>query len=214
MAGLKESINGRLCSKRFNVLNIPEIQCYFEIYPNGDDEDSRGQVWIFLYVESGDELKVKIDGKFCVESAGYISEENYDYDEFNGWGFQICETAELFDPSKKFIVDGEFVFKCEGTLSVEKEKPVTGNLITFGAGYVANMLFWMNEDKNFIIRVGHKCIKVSLTFKKQVYIYINLLKIYNIYNNLHRSTKLFSLFTLLSSKLCSIPALKKQWKTK
>ena len=159
---MKESNNGRFCSKRLIASNISGVQYYLTIYPNGDCEDRRGKVWIFLYVSLENESKVKVDSKFCIESAGWTDKLSEQYLLSKGRGFSPCGIADLFDPAKKFIVNGKLIIECDGYLSVEKPRPKDGN--TLDAGHIGRKL-WMNDDKDFTIHVGNESIKVSLFVK-------------------------------------------------
>ena len=159
MAALKESKNGRLLSKSFFASNIPGIQYDLRIYPNGYDEVTRGEVYICLFVNLEKEPKVKADAKFCIKSAGWTEEFNHEYHDFVFKDVSLCKTADLFDSSKHFIVGGKLIVKCVGYLSVEKPKLDNGN--TWDAGHVGRKL-WMDNYKDFTIRVGNESIEVSL----------------------------------------------------
>ena len=163
LAALKDSIEGTLCSKKFKASNIPGVQYFLRIYPNGDDDQRRGKVYIFLYINLGKESKVKVDGKFCIESAGWTKELNHEYLLSQSRGYSPCTTADFYDSTKKFIVNGKIIVTFEGIISAEKEKIENGSEseIDMGIGHVAN-LFWMNEDKDFTIHVGENSVKVSI----------------------------------------------------
>ena len=98
---LKDSKNNEyLCSKKCKASNIPGLQYYLTIYPNGDKENRRGEVLIFLYVKIGKESKVKVDGKFCIESAGWTANLQFEYHVTECRGFTACKTADLYDSTK------------------------------------------------------------------------------------------------------------------
>ena len=199
---MKDSIDARLCSTRFNASNIPGIQYCLKLYPNGKDEARRGEVLMVLYVNLGNESKVKVDGKFCIESTFQTTKLNHEYHRAEGCGSSPCETADFFDSKKNYIVDGLFVLKFEGTLSVEKEKTENGNKIKSVTGHLGP-LFWMNEDKDFTIHVGESAVKVSFELTVLVC---------NIY--IFRFINQFSLLIPPFSKQCSNLTRKKRKKIK
>ena len=79
LAALKGSIKGKLCSKIYNASNIPGVNYYLRIYPNGKKVFLRGDVWICLYINVGNESKVNVDGKFRIESAGWNQKLYHEY---------------------------------------------------------------------------------------------------------------------------------------
>ena len=190
LAALKDSKNKCLCTKKLDASNIPGVKYYLSIFPNGNTESSRGEVCVFLQVDVGNELKVKGDGKFYIDSVACADELDHEYHNSEGYGFSPCITADLFDSTQKFIVDGKLIIKFEGTLTVEK--PRIENEINLGTGLVAN-LFWMNEDKDFTIHVGQNAVKVSFN-----YLHYFTMPIYKF-----RFINAFSLFIPPFSKLCS-----------
>uniref|UniRef100_A0AC34GCQ2 MATH domain-containing protein n=1 Tax=Panagrolaimus sp. ES5 TaxID=591445 RepID=A0AC34GCQ2_9BILA len=119
---LKDSIDGSLCSKRFNVSNIPDVQYFLVIYPNGSKEDRRGQTWITLYLKCSD--NIKIEAEFCIKvaSANFEISSKHIFDKSFGRGGKCCTTAELFDPEKGFIVDGKLTTEMDGIFMTEKEE--------------------------------------------------------------------------------------------
>ena len=163
LATLKESDSGYLCSKQLNASNIPGIQYFLTVYPNGSDKSSSGNVLIFLHVNLKNGSNVKVDGKFCIDSAEFSAELKIEYQISEGRGCLPCKTDDLFDSTKNFIVDGTFVLTFEGILSADKEKTENGNEINLVAGHLGP-LFWMNEDKDFTINVGENSVKVSFSF--------------------------------------------------
>ena len=192
LVALKDSNKKCLRTKRFNASNIPGVQYYLTIYPNGNNEDNRGEVWVFLQVELGNESKVKVNGKFCIDSADWTEKFNEDYHRTEGCGLTPCETADLFDSMQNLIVDGKLTLTFEGILSVDKEKTDNGIEINLGTGHLGS-LFWLNEDKDFTIHVGENAVKVSFT----------LLQCYVLYIYIFRSINMFLLFIPPFSKQCS-----------
>ena len=163
MAALKDSIDGCLNSKRVNASNIPGVKYFLSVFPNGHCVDRRGKVMIFLYVDVGKESRVKADGKFHIESAGWTEKLNHEYLRTKGSGFSPCKTVDFFDSKQKFIVNGELIVTFEGKLIVNKEKAENGNENKSVTGQLGS-LFWMNEDKDFTINVGENAVKVSFNF--------------------------------------------------
>ena len=187
---MKFSNDEFLWSKKIYASNIPGVQYYLRIYPNGSDEESLGEVCIFLFVDIGNESKVKADGKFCIDSANCADELDYEYLKTEIYGFSPCKTADFFDSKQKFIVDGKLIVTFEGILSVEK--PRTENEINLGTGNLGS-LFWMKENKDFTIHVGENAVKVGFT----------LLQCYVLYIYIFRSINAYSLFIPLFLNQCS-----------
>uniref|UniRef100_A0A914PS15 MATH domain-containing protein n=1 Tax=Panagrolaimus davidi TaxID=227884 RepID=A0A914PS15_9BILA len=116
---LKNSINNEyLQSQKFTVILSSNVQYFIKIYPNGDTDERRGKTWVFLYLDLGNEKKVKAEYKFSIWSSKL--KLNYVFEKSTGWGVSCCTTDELFDPTNKFIVDGKLTLKVKGILKTEK----------------------------------------------------------------------------------------------
>ena len=203
LAALKDSDNGYLSSKGLYASNIPGVQYYLSIYPNGNKERHRGRVSIYLCVDIGNESKVKVDGKFCIESNLKTRKLNFEYRHSGVRGGSPCTIADFLDSTQKFIVNGKFILTFKGILSVDKEQSNNANEINLGTAHLGP-LFWMNEDKDFTINVGENSVKASFN-----YLHYFTMLIYKF-----RSINRFFVFIPLYFKLCSILDLKKRKKTK
>uniref|UniRef100_A0AC34F579 Uncharacterized protein n=1 Tax=Panagrolaimus sp. ES5 TaxID=591445 RepID=A0AC34F579_9BILA len=124
---LKESENRRVDGKCFYAFNIPGLQYYIEIFPNGHDDEFRGQTWIFLHVNGSNERKITAEVSLSIESADCLESFNYVYDECDGYGYTCCKTVDFFDSNNNFFVNGEVTIKAEGIFKVER--PSTSKIL-------------------------------------------------------------------------------------
>uniref|UniRef100_A0A914YZ10 BTB domain-containing protein n=1 Tax=Panagrolaimus superbus TaxID=310955 RepID=A0A914YZ10_9BILA len=152
---IKDKPGEYLKSNVFNASNIPDLQYFITICPNENVEDLLGQTWIYFHLRYEDELKIEANFDIKIESANYSSKENYVFEESDEWVGECCNTEELFDPEKRYIVDGKMIIKIEGTLTTEKEMPKKSE--TFGDNRDALCLgLWNQENKDFTIIVDEK----------------------------------------------------------
>uniref|UniRef100_A0AC35F6S5 BTB domain-containing protein n=1 Tax=Panagrolaimus sp. PS1159 TaxID=55785 RepID=A0AC35F6S5_9BILA len=145
----KESVK----SEKFNASKMSGVK--YNLAAEMDDEDP-SKVMIFLELDYHLIKKIVGNCAFAVKSATYEStHKGCDFSGSSGWGGQLCKMDELFEPEKKFFVDGYMVVELEGTL-----KPEGG--IKRKAGKLASLcqLLWEREDdKDVTIVAGQKEIK-------------------------------------------------------
>uniref|UniRef100_A0AC34FNX5 BTB domain-containing protein n=1 Tax=Panagrolaimus sp. ES5 TaxID=591445 RepID=A0AC34FNX5_9BILA len=120
LIALKDYEIGFLCGKYFYAFNIPGLQYYIKIYPNGDDEQHLGETWIFLNVNGSKERKITAQFTISIESANYSKSFNYVYETHTGWGSTCCKTVEFFESKNKYFVDGEIKIKVKGIFKTER----------------------------------------------------------------------------------------------
>ena len=116
---------------------------------------TRGEVWIFLRVETGNETEVTANGSFLFEAAGRRTKINNRYRKSEGSGFKLCTTAEFFDPAENYFVDGKLILKCHVSLVVERED----DEVPWDAGSISST--YNEAGKNFEFIVDEHSIKVS-----------------------------------------------------
>ena len=133
LAALKDSKGGFLSLPLFTDSKI-RSKCSLEIYPDGLDEDERGQTWLYFVVKPGKKEMVKAQLKFGIQSIGKSWSAKCNRATYGKWGAYWCTTTQLVDPEMKFLVDGKLIVKCDGTLSLEKKPPGNGTEITDNGG--------------------------------------------------------------------------------
>uniref|UniRef100_A0AC34G416 BTB domain-containing protein n=1 Tax=Panagrolaimus sp. ES5 TaxID=591445 RepID=A0AC34G416_9BILA len=159
-----EAENKKLHSESVNAFNIPGVQYYISISLNDEEQDRRGEAWIFFYLHFSDEIKIESDFTITIESANYHTNCNYVFEKSIGWGEMIGTTKELFDPQNRYIVDGKLTFKVEGTLMVEKGLPKKAETFGDHCNALCLNLWNQEENKDFTIVAGgkeiaaHKCV--------------------------------------------------------
>ena len=141
-------------SKRYKT-SIPGVEYRLVIYPNGHNERNRGQVWIFLFTNLRVN-KIMVDWTISIKSASYKKSEKLCYSK-------ICNLPDLFNPDKKFIVDGKMTIKLKGTLkAVDLKRKSTSEICTLGE------MLSERKDMDFVITVGSEVVKVSLNFSLSI----------------------------------------------
>uniref|UniRef100_A0AC34FB18 MATH domain-containing protein n=1 Tax=Panagrolaimus sp. ES5 TaxID=591445 RepID=A0AC34FB18_9BILA len=120
LIALKDSENGFLKGKYFYAFNIPGLQYHVKIYPNGDEEDNRGETWIYLRVNGSKERKITTKFTIAIESANYSESFDEVYETFTGWGSTCCKSDEFFDSKNKYFVNEEVTIKIKGIFKTDK----------------------------------------------------------------------------------------------
>uniref|UniRef100_A0AC35G4J2 BTB domain-containing protein n=1 Tax=Panagrolaimus sp. PS1159 TaxID=55785 RepID=A0AC35G4J2_9BILA len=135
LISLKDSENG--CVYSALVSNISGFQYGLEIFPNGNNDKHRGETWIFLHLKLGNVKKVKADYTVKIESANFIDEFIYTYDE----------------KSSNYGTDVARIFTLANEKDAEEQQKWEGREL--------GDLLWKNDDyKDCTIVVGEKEIKV------------------------------------------------------
>uniref|UniRef100_A0A914PJB9 MATH domain-containing protein n=1 Tax=Panagrolaimus davidi TaxID=227884 RepID=A0A914PJB9_9BILA len=109
--------NKYLDSEKFTAIQSSGAQYFLRIYPCG--RNSAGKTQIFLHLKLGNEKNNKAEFKFSIKSSNWNHEETC-FLEDKTFIFGCTIDDEIFDLSKKFIVDGKFSLKFKGTLKIKK----------------------------------------------------------------------------------------------
>uniref|UniRef100_A0A914PV69 BTB domain-containing protein n=1 Tax=Panagrolaimus davidi TaxID=227884 RepID=A0A914PV69_9BILA len=163
---LKNSMNNEcLESNKFAAFTDSGTKYFLQIFPNGDTDERRGETWVFLHLELGNEKKVKADYKLLIKLANWSSKVDYVFEKSTGYGASCCTTDELFDTNKKFIVDGKLTVKVKGILKTVETNNEMGFLQT-KLKWIRNLCNLWNigfEDFTIVTADGkelkvHKCV--------------------------------------------------------
>uniref|UniRef100_A0A914QQ88 BTB domain-containing protein n=1 Tax=Panagrolaimus davidi TaxID=227884 RepID=A0A914QQ88_9BILA len=156
----KNSGNG-LFSEWFDASNIPGVRYRIGIFfflgdaMIGPNSLETGKTW-FFYFELN---KRNIDAVFnmTIKSANYVLKKHLIPGKKDIIEEKLCTTEELFDPEKRFIVDGKMTVYMDGILSIEKEAE-NEILLQFDDTFDSKLglALWEQENKDFIISAGGK----------------------------------------------------------
>uniref|UniRef100_A0A914QFJ4 BTB domain-containing protein n=1 Tax=Panagrolaimus davidi TaxID=227884 RepID=A0A914QFJ4_9BILA len=153
----EESYKGRLRSKCINIAKFNNAKYHLQIRPSVIRESGiEAQTELFLYVEMGDETKIEAAFDISIDSANYNHGNNFVYEKAYGRGTSLCSTADLLDPSKRFIDNGYLTINLNGILMKQKKQFITLNY----KRCLAPKCFSKNGDKDFLIIVNDKEVQV------------------------------------------------------
>uniref|UniRef100_A0AC34F9R4 BTB domain-containing protein n=1 Tax=Panagrolaimus sp. ES5 TaxID=591445 RepID=A0AC34F9R4_9BILA len=144
--------NKFLTSDTFTALNSSGVKYVLVIFPNGNE--NRGKTCACLILQRGNEKTIKAKYKLSIKTANWALKQKKIYDGDGGYGISCCSVDELFDPSKKFIVDGKFTLKVEGILKVVKTESKLKTSKNFDS-------LWNIGYEDFTICVDKKEIKIN-----------------------------------------------------
>uniref|UniRef100_A0A914QTA6 BTB domain-containing protein n=1 Tax=Panagrolaimus davidi TaxID=227884 RepID=A0A914QTA6_9BILA len=150
----KKESSGFLYSKRINLASFSGVKYYLAIRPKfiNDENESRTQLCLHLSMEK--EKKIEAVYDFSIDSANFNYGEQNIFEKSCGWGFFLCSTEDLFDPTKRYFVNGVLTVNLNGILMVEKEKIISLNCKN-GLASTAK-----RNGKDFLIVIGDKKLKV------------------------------------------------------
>uniref|UniRef100_A0A914QN68 Uncharacterized protein n=1 Tax=Panagrolaimus davidi TaxID=227884 RepID=A0A914QN68_9BILA len=123
----KESNGASLCSKSMNAPTFSGVKYYLSICPNETNDKNESETLLYLFVNTGKEKKIEVVFDFSLDSVNFNKGIQFIYEEYKGYGPIICTTADLFDPSKKYFVDGYLTINFKGVLMAEKNQLFTSN---------------------------------------------------------------------------------------
>uniref|UniRef100_A0A914QUV3 BTB domain-containing protein n=1 Tax=Panagrolaimus davidi TaxID=227884 RepID=A0A914QUV3_9BILA len=143
-------------SKRFQI--APDSKYFLSIYPKRNATDT----YIFINVETGNKKEIECKAKITVESAGVTKDFQHIFQKSMGHGIDYCFTHELFDPKKKYFIDGEMIVSIEGVFIFDEAIEAADESILNTSGKKAKLLgqvFWERDDKDFKIIIDKKDIQ-------------------------------------------------------
>uniref|UniRef100_A0A914QQW5 BTB domain-containing protein n=1 Tax=Panagrolaimus davidi TaxID=227884 RepID=A0A914QQW5_9BILA len=165
----KFETENQIISEATEINDIPGIECRIcllkETDKNGEGKQIFNAFLEFLVIKNcmaiATYFHIEIkSAKFFLYGGGFYTTEE------NSWGEKICAYGDLYDPEKKFIVNGEFVIEMKGIACVTSAtvfKP-------FNTGNCLSENLWKDDDeRDFTIVVGNeKKLKTEINIHKCV----------------------------------------------
>uniref|UniRef100_A0AC35EW97 BTB domain-containing protein n=1 Tax=Panagrolaimus sp. PS1159 TaxID=55785 RepID=A0AC35EW97_9BILA len=142
-------------SKVFNAATFFGINYYLTLCLNG------AGLYVYLNLGLGNQKKIKAVVDFSVDSAHLNYGIQFGYEIYGRQGILLCSRDDLFDPSKRFFVNGFLTIKLNGVLMVEKR-----HFIDINVKNGVTQMFPVNKD--FVIAVGESEILVHKQLLKDV----------------------------------------------
>uniref|UniRef100_A0A914PQB7 BTB domain-containing protein n=1 Tax=Panagrolaimus davidi TaxID=227884 RepID=A0A914PQB7_9BILA len=161
---MEESDNGDLFSETVVVSTFPEVSYYLSFTPNRIKDANESMAEVYLHVEFEKEEKIEAVYDFCIDSVNYRDGCKGIFEPETCCGNRICSTANLFDPSKKFMVDGVLTIDFNGILMVERDQYLNLNC----KNDIATKSALKGKKKDFPIIIGNKKIRVHKQVLKSV----------------------------------------------
>jgi ribosomal protein S8 len=150
----KKESSGCLYSKRINVASFSGVKYYLAIRPNNINDENESRTQLYLHLSMEKEKKIEAVYDISTDSANFNCNGQNIFKESCGWGFFICSTEDLFDPTKRYFVNGVLTVNLNGILMVEKDKIISLNCKN-GLASTAE-----RNGKDFLIVIGDKKLKV------------------------------------------------------
>uniref|UniRef100_A0A914QS82 BTB domain-containing protein n=1 Tax=Panagrolaimus davidi TaxID=227884 RepID=A0A914QS82_9BILA len=123
----KESNSASLCSKSMNAPSFSDVKYYLSICPNEINDKNQSETFLYLFVQTGKEKEIGIVFDFSIDSANFNCDLQYVFEKNEGWGPRLCSMKDLFDPTKKYIVDGYLTINLNGIMMAEKNQLFESN---------------------------------------------------------------------------------------
>ena len=142
----------------FIKTQIPEVEYRLKLCP-AIKKETEVNVGLFLILKTAGR-RIHADYTISIGSA-YKNELSTTFENSAaGHGRnKICSRDDLFNPDKKFIVDGKMSIKLRGTLALCcAKRKATSEICTLAD------LLCERKDKDFVIAVGEEEIKVTFVF--------------------------------------------------
>uniref|UniRef100_A0AC35FFC6 BTB domain-containing protein n=1 Tax=Panagrolaimus sp. PS1159 TaxID=55785 RepID=A0AC35FFC6_9BILA len=150
----KKESSGCLYSKRINVALFSGVKYYIAIRPNKINDKNESTTQLYLHLSMEKEKKIGAVFDFSIDSANFNCNVQNIFEESLGCGFVLCSTEDLFDPTKRYFVNGVLTVNLNGILMVEKDKIISLNCKN-GLASTAK-----KNNKDFLIVIGDKKLKV------------------------------------------------------
>uniref|UniRef100_A0AC35FXC7 MATH domain-containing protein n=1 Tax=Panagrolaimus sp. PS1159 TaxID=55785 RepID=A0AC35FXC7_9BILA len=154
---MEESNKKYLYGESVTIASLSGAKYYLSIRPNYINGGKKSETVLYFYVELENETKIKAVVDFSIVSANYIRGFQHYIVKSKGYGIRLCSTADLFNPSKGFLVNGVLTVNLNGILIVEKclyfSLHCKNNFISTSA--------LKPNDNDFAIIVGNKEIHVN-----------------------------------------------------
>uniref|UniRef100_A0A914PVQ7 BTB domain-containing protein n=1 Tax=Panagrolaimus davidi TaxID=227884 RepID=A0A914PVQ7_9BILA len=160
---IKEDSNLRNETKRGKKITTSYgLTYYLKLYPNGHGAETEGQTEFFLFLELGSHKNVVANISYSIETANWFDEWEFNYEKSVGKGTRCCKIEDFYDPTKKFFVNGNCVFKVKGSLTVNEETKISpkDDVISCKKQRLSEMLWEDSDNKDFAIFAKGKQIKV------------------------------------------------------
>uniref|UniRef100_A0AC35GDE4 Uncharacterized protein n=1 Tax=Panagrolaimus sp. PS1159 TaxID=55785 RepID=A0AC35GDE4_9BILA len=110
--------NSYLIGKYFYAYNIPGLQYFVGIHPNGFGEETRGETWLFFLIKCLEDRKVDFSLSLGVESANLSKASCCILGD--SIAINVCKTEEFLEYKSKYFVNGEIIFKIKGAFKTER----------------------------------------------------------------------------------------------
>uniref|UniRef100_A0AC34FEV7 BTB domain-containing protein n=1 Tax=Panagrolaimus sp. ES5 TaxID=591445 RepID=A0AC34FEV7_9BILA len=187
LIAIKDSEERYLNGKCFYSFNIPGLQYFVKIHPNGVSADENfGETWIGLFVNGSDERKTEAEFIISIESAEFCQSFNHVYEIDEGIGSTLCKTNEFFDLKHKYFVDGEItikvngIFKAERSFAPEISSPISmqwkiseedmKNVAESGSGYLYSNKIRITSNVQYFLSICPNEKKNRKEPKSQIYL--------------------------------------------
>ena len=138
--------------------SLPGVEYWLNMRP-ALKKQAEVNVGLYLFLKTDD---TKINARYSISiGSAFKKELTYNFgNSYLGWGWdKICSRDDLFNPDKKFIVDGKMMIKLEGTLkALDLKRKTTSEVSTLG------QLLSEHEERKFIIAVAKQQVKVIFIY--------------------------------------------------
>uniref|UniRef100_A0AC34FL51 MATH domain-containing protein n=1 Tax=Panagrolaimus sp. ES5 TaxID=591445 RepID=A0AC34FL51_9BILA len=140
-----------IVSQNFAIENLSGVEFYFSL-DQKYMSDSTEKIAILFNLKMSLNMRMNAEVRISCQTAEFDSQWKKEFTNGKGNGSFLCQSAELFDPEKRFIVNNQLIISFKATLTVLNTDPIVPKLAKHES---LGWKLWENEDDKDATIVVH-----------------------------------------------------------